>query len=792
MTEPNPIGAMTPEEALPERRILGLRRKQRFRVYRSGAVLLVAGFIVWAWCYLQPHRWYTYTDQIAFEQVARDVNPGHVIWEPAVPEGGGMEEQEITQPAISSDGVRLVYSAGKSAGNANLFLRRWDGTNWGAPRPMRALNSNFHETAPAMSGDGAFLYFTSDRPGGRGGQDIWVARWDGAEYAWPLPLTGRVNTVHDEVDPALSADGLILYFASNRPPGSADRSPPGNAGTPASNGEARVEASTPNFDLYAADVAGETPFELLIERRLNMLYSLREGALGDPEVMIKLGGSNRTESAVDRGLAYLADIQEPDGRWNISKSGGQGGHDVAATAFSLLAFYGRGERHDQDCKYRDTVTRGLNWLLTQQDGASGDLRGPRPGHNAMYDHGAAALALVEAYGVTKDPTLRPRAHAAIEFITESQHPQGGWRYKPGEKGDLSVTGWMIMTLGSARMSGIPVPPKTSEGVANFLQHVRGGPHGGSYGYTDSPGKRNSGRNGMNAAGFFCAQLTGSSFNGAQAYESSAIINKAGFHNNDLYYAYYGTLAAYQHQGPGWRDWKEQMHPLFLETQSPDGSWTARGKHGAAMGRVVGTALVVLCLEAHYRYTPLYGLGFEPDPAGPTPDVLDQTELPVTPLYRHAKRLAGLSSPADDTGPVVTEHGDFLYFSSGRSGGLGGADLYRARISGPAPGESTNLGPEVNSTADETNPAIRMAGFHLLFNSDRGDKTGALYSAKSGRVVRRYDYTNLPTARWLLEHLPWLLGLVTAAGGFAWFTRRALAARGADDQPNEHVCVNPRT
>ena len=40
----------------------------------------------------------------------------------------------------------------------------------------------------------------------------------------------------------------------------------------------------------------------------------------------------------------------------------------AATAFALLAYYGRGERHDRDCKYRDTVSRGLvNWLLSQQD-----------------------------------------------------------------------------------------------------------------------------------------------------------------------------------------------------------------------------------------------------------------------------------------------------------------------------------------------------------------------------------------------------------------------------------------
>ena len=44
-----------------------------------------------------------------------------------------------------------------------------------------------------------------------------------------------------------------------------------------------------------------------------------------------------TEAAVDKGLAYLASTQEEDGRWNIAKSGGQGNHDQAATAFALLA-----------------------------------------------------------------------------------------------------------------------------------------------------------------------------------------------------------------------------------------------------------------------------------------------------------------------------------------------------------------------------------------------------------------------------------------------------------------------
>ena len=57
------------------------------------------------------------------------------------------------------------------------------------------------------------------------------------------------------------------------------------------------------------------------------------------------------------------------------------------TAFALLAFYGRGERHDQPCKYRDTVKRGIQWMVDQQNPVNGDLRGKRPQGNAMFDHG---------------------------------------------------------------------------------------------------------------------------------------------------------------------------------------------------------------------------------------------------------------------------------------------------------------------------------------------------------------------------------------------------------------------
>ena len=63
-----------------------------------------------------------------------------------------------------------------------------------------------------------------------------------------------------------------------------------------------------------------------------------------------------------------------DGRWDIRKS--EGRQDMTShRRLSLLAFYGRGERHDEECSYQSVVRKGIDWLIKEQDIATGDLRG---------------------------------------------------------------------------------------------------------------------------------------------------------------------------------------------------------------------------------------------------------------------------------------------------------------------------------------------------------------------------------------------------------------------------------
>jgi Tol biopolymer transport system component len=83
------------------------------------------------------------------------------------------------------------------------------------------VNSGFNELLPHISKDGLSLYFASDRPGGLGSFDIWVSRRASENDPWLQPenLGSRINTVGNDRAPALSRDGHFLFFSSNRPGG---------------------------------------------------------------------------------------------------------------------------------------------------------------------------------------------------------------------------------------------------------------------------------------------------------------------------------------------------------------------------------------------------------------------------------------------------------------------------------------------------------------------------------------------------------------------------------------------
>ena len=141
--------------------------------------------------------------------------------------------------------------------------------------------------------------------------------------------------------------------------------------------------------------------------------------------------------------------------------------DSAATSLCLLPFLGAGQTHQVGI-YQDTVAQGLRWLI-QHQGSDGDLRIDSAGNAGMYAHGQGAIVLCEAYALTHDEQIRDAAQRAIDFIVDAQHPAGGWRYQPGDRGDTSVFGWQLMALHSARAAGLDVPMETLELASIYFE-----------------------------------------------------------------------------------------------------------------------------------------------------------------------------------------------------------------------------------------------------------------------------------------------------------------------------------
>lgn len=95
-------------------------------------------------------------------------------------------------------------------------------SEWSDPVPLGAtVNSSVTDIAPAISKTGRSLYFSSTRPGGYGGFDMWVSRRASTSAPWgpPVNLGPNINTTSNDQGAAISRDGHLLFFVSDRPGG---------------------------------------------------------------------------------------------------------------------------------------------------------------------------------------------------------------------------------------------------------------------------------------------------------------------------------------------------------------------------------------------------------------------------------------------------------------------------------------------------------------------------------------------------------------------------------------------
>jgi len=131
-------------------------------------------------------------------------------------------EHPELEPFITADGAWLYFiskrplSDGAEAAKFNLWRVPRTDIGWGTPEILpEPINTEHDEFYPSLTVDGD-IYFTSDRPGGLGGEDIWWAEWTGDGWAEPANLGAAVNSPGPEFNSLVAPDGAWLIFGAVR------------------------------------------------------------------------------------------------------------------------------------------------------------------------------------------------------------------------------------------------------------------------------------------------------------------------------------------------------------------------------------------------------------------------------------------------------------------------------------------------------------------------------------------------------------------------------------------------
>lgn len=396
----------------------------------------------------------------------------------------------------------------------------------------------------------------------------------------------------------------------------------------------------------------EAPFFQQSRLEITQLLTGRTDPGTKNDLIAKYGGTKETREAVRLALAWLAKQQAKNGSWSLKGPYRDGVGDAvtengsAATGLALLAFQGDGNtRFEGD--YSKTVRRGWEWLLTQQ-GKDGSFFRGGTSSNRFYTQAICVIALSELIAMErpngKGEELRAVAQKGVDYLIKWQNDSlGGWRYEEGVGSDLSVTGWCLMALQTARVADLFVPKESLALISEFLDRVSYDDGAGYYYSPEEPVRRPS----MTATGLLCREYLGwdrkneTLLRGAATLvapenlirfdhpEKDGAAKKSAGNKNGAskgndgekvdpmrqnVYGWYSTSMMLKHLGPyhpHWRTWNQAMSRELPAVQVPAGrseagSWDpSHDLYRFGGGRLYVTALSTLCLEVYYRHLSLY-------------------------------------------------------------------------------------------------------------------------------------------------------------------------------------------
>lgn len=431
-------------------------------------------------------------------------------------------------------------------------------------------------------------------------------------FGW---VDSRAKQNDEAESPAAVAANVPVRIQSFKLPGQSAPKPAENKPEPA--------------EVKPAETAGRNVKPADVSQSLKL--RTRRGRLGKVD---GTGEKDTVQSAIEAGLQWLKRQQQAGGNWQLHQGYPDAGRpslrtDTGATALALLAFLGDGQTH-RSGDHKDVVSNGLSWLKRIQK-ADGDFHDHDDlgRQTAFYAHAQATIAICEAFALTGDESLRKSAEQAVQFLVRTQQPQqGGWRYTPQTvetMADLSVTGWVLMALHTARMAEIEVPDEAYSLASVFLDAVAVG-NGSKYRYLPSDPETKA-RPGMTAEGLLCRQWLG--------WERNDIAMRQGVEwllqpqhqpewspgRRNVYDWYYMAQTLHNLGGEPWKKWYGHTQSIILTAQkrrgsrsAPNdvvGSWSPHepdghaDEHSHLAGRLYLTVMCLLVLETPTRHAPLY-------------------------------------------------------------------------------------------------------------------------------------------------------------------------------------------
>jgi len=308
------------------------------------------------------------------------------------------------------------------------------------------------------------------------------------------------------------------------------------------------------------------------------------------------------ETAIDRGLKWVAKNQSTQGHWTA------GGYPAAMTALAGTALVGSGSTTTQG-PYAKHIRKAVDFLLSKlrDNGLIGD---PRNDNRYTYGHGFSMLFLSQVLGEEQDEEVREElvnaCTKAVEFSVRAQAPTGGWGYvstkdQPDfDEGSTTIT--QVQGLRGCRNAGIVVPGEAIEKAKEYIYACRNADGGISY----SSRNRGSSRPAITAAALATLYNAG-------AYDDKHVPQMLEYCKKNLqnlsegpnsfghwHYTYlYYAQVMYRQGEKEWAPFRDKLYNKIVGEQTGDGSWTGN------IGPIYVTACNLIMLQFDKSYLPIF-------------------------------------------------------------------------------------------------------------------------------------------------------------------------------------------